>query len=482
MDEMLRTFPARDTTPSPTLPSRTTTVHLVGIAGSGMKALAEWIVGAGYRVTGSDSAMTPDLQFHFGALGIPTTSGHSSDSITDDVTLLIHSPAVPAANPERRAAQERRIPELSYPQAIASIMRQGLGVSIAGTHGKSSTTAMVGAILEAAGRDPSLLCGAEILGRRRNGWGGTGPIVVESCEYRRHFLELAPQVAVILNVEPDHFDCFPTLDEACAAYREFAARLPASGTLVLNRDCPQAESLARVARAKVLWFSLEDHSAGWSAEDLHRSGEATAFTLLHDGADMGQVVWRLMGRHQVANALAAAAVADALDVPTDAIRAGLEHFRGLHRRLEFVGDVGGVTVLDDYAHHPTAVQATLRAVREQYGDRRIWCAFQPHQLSRTEALFEEFSEAFDEADEVLIAPIFGSRETAGEQHVRLAQGLADRVRLRGVPARFVPTLDHISMAIETDARPGDLFLVVGAGNIDRVAHDCSRRLLRNYAS
>jgi len=481
MDEMLRTFPASAPV-SATAPLPSATVHLVGIAGSGMKALAEWIVGAGYRVTGSDSSLTPDLQFHFGSLGIRTTAGHAAEHVGGDVTLLVHSPAVPAGNPERRAAQERQIPELSYPQALASIMRQGTGVSIAGTHGKSSTTGLVGSILEAAGRNPSVLCGAEILGRHRNGWGGTGPVVVESCEYRRHFLELNPQVAVVLNLEPDHFDCFPTLDEACAAYREFAARIPASGTLVLNRECPQAESLAKVARAKISWFSLDDHSAGWSAEDIHRCGEATAFTLLHHGAEMGQVVWRLAGRHQIANAIAAAAVADALDVPTDAIRAGLEHFRGLRRRLEVVGDVGGVTVIDDYAHHPTAVRATLQAVREQYGDRRIWCAFQPHQLSRTEALFEEFAEAFDESDEVLIAPIFGSRETAGEHHVRVAQGLADRVRMRGVPARFVPTLDHISMAIETDARPGDLFLVVGAGNIDRVAHDCSRRLFRNHAA
>lgn len=454
-----------------------------------MKALAEWLVGAGYRVTGSDAALTVDQQYHFGSLGIVTMAGHSAAHLSPAASVLVHSPAVPASNPERRAAQHHGIPEFSYPQAVAAIMRLGVGVSIAGTHGKSSTTAIVGSILETAGRYPSLLCGAEILGRRRNGWAGGGdsgrgggPVVVESCEYRRHFLEFAPRVAAVLNIEPDHFDCFPTLDSAVAAYQELAARLPADGHLILNHDSPEASTLARSTRAKVAWFSLDDRSKGWSAEDVHRSGDRTVFTLLHDGVDMGEVSWRIPGRHQVANALAAAAVADALDVPTDAIRAGLEQFPGLSRRLEVVGNVGGVTVLDDYAHHPTALRATLRTVRETYGDRRVWCAFQPHQLSRTEGLFREFAEAFDEADEVLIAPIFGSRETETDRHAGLAKSLAETIRVRGVPARFVASLDHISMAIETDARPGDLFLIAGAGNIDRVAHDCSRRILRNHAS
>jgi UDP-N-acetylmuramate--alanine ligase len=457
-------------------------VHLIGIAGAGMKALAEWIADAGYRVTGSDPSLTSDLQYHYAALGIGTTTAHASKNIGPQTVLVVHSPAVPESNEERRAAALLGIPQMSYPEALASIMRQGEGVSIAGTHGKSSTTAMAASILAAAGRDPSVFCGAEAIDGQRNGASGSGPVIVESCEYRRHFLNLDPRVVAVLNIEADHFDCFANVDEAVAAYREFVGRLPQSGTLVLNADCPRSRSLAESTSARVAWFSLANASLGWFANDIRFHGSSTSFTLRHHDSDMGRISWAIPGRHQIANALAAAAVCDALDVPTDAIHAGLEQYQGLRRRMEFIAVHNGVTVIDDYAHHPTALRATLETLRDQYGGRRIWCAFQPHQRSRTHHLFAEFVDALSMADQVLIPPVFASREVSGPEDAQVSRSLADAIRAHGVPARFVPSLDHISMAIETDARPGDVFLVAGAGSIDRVAHDISRRLQRHHAS
>jgi len=457
-------------------------VHLVGVAGAGMKALAEWLADSGCCVSGSDTALTPDLRSHFSGHGISATARQGVENLSEPVSAVIHSAAVPDEHPELQEARRRGIRTLSYPEALGTLMRGRVGISVAGTHGKSSTTAMIASILEAAGRDPSVFCGAEAIGAARNGRGGSGPLVVESCEYRRHFLHLSPQVGVILNIEPDHFDCYATVDEMVEAYRQFAERIPRGGTLVLNRRSPEAPELARSCNGRIAWYSPEPATSGWSASMRNQSGGEVAFDLFHDGSRMGAVRWPHLGGHQIGNAAAAAAVCDVLDVPTDAILAGLESFTGLRRRLEVVGQFRGVTVIDDYAHHPTEIRATLRAVREAYGDRRIRCAFQPHQLSRTRALFDEFASAFADANDVLICPVFGAREVYGSEHVTVSRSLADEITRAGVPARFVPSLDHVSAALETDARPGDVFLVAGAGNIERVCHALSRRLQRNHAA
>jgi UDP-N-acetylmuramate--alanine ligase len=456
--------------------------HLVGIGGAGMRALAELLRGVSCNVTGSDQCLSDHLFWKMHQQGLRVFQGHAETHLPEETDVLIYSPAVPPSNPERRAAERLGVRQLSLSQAIGRIMAGRVGVAVAGTHGKTSTTAMLGHLLDHAGKSPSALVGGELLGRGASGWAGKGELfVVESCEYRAHFLDLAPQHAVILNIEPDHFDCFRTPQEAIDSFHEFASRIPADGTLLVNCDSEAALQAASDARADVQTFGSRAGAEWWLGE-LRQSNRGSSFRLFHRSKFMGNFDVPLPGRHQVLNALAAIAQACRLGVDPEAIATGLRCFRGVKRRFEQIGLWRGVTLIDDYAHHPTSVRITLRTARDVFRQRRLWCAFQPHQLTRTRALFDEFVRSLAQADTVLISPVFAAREAPSADQQHLSSEMARHVQRLGTPARFVESLDQITATIETEAQPGDVFLILGAGDIEQIGSEFSRRLQRQQAS
>jgi UDP-N-acetylmuramate--alanine ligase len=481
-----RTTPVPPLFALPTPAGRRPAAHLVGIGGAGMKALAELLVGLGWKVTGSDARDSGALD-RMRRQGLKVFAGHEDAALPPVVDVLAHSSAVGLENAERVEAARRSLPQLTLSEMLGALMAGRAGVAVTGTHGKSTTTAMVATILRRAGRGPSAAFGAELCGSGRSGWAGDGDLlVVEGCEYRQNFLALRPTHAAILNVEADHFDCYADLAAVKSAFCEFASLLPPHGVLLVRGDCPAAMETAAGASAKIVTFSSEPAGDYW-ATDLRPAEDGTRFRIFRRGEYLAEMTLRIPGDHNVTNALAAAALCSELGVSPYEIREGLWEFRGVRRRFETVGSWRGRILIDDYAHHPTAVRAVLEATRRQYPDRRICCAFQPHQVSRTLALLPEFAASLTLADSVLLAPIYAAREALDDKTGDLdptaaAERLLDAVAATGTPARLLPSLDLLPDAVDHGTRPGDVLVTMGAGDIDRVHHEFSRRLRRHHAA
>jgi UDP-N-acetylmuramate--alanine ligase len=460
--------------------------HLVGICGSGMKSLAAFLLDLGWSISGSDLNPSESCHEWFRARGIDLQKGHAPHHIPWGAKLLIYSAAVPDDNAERVAARSLEIPEQSYSQALGALMRSRRGIGIAGTHGKSTTAAMTATVLRSSGREPSACIGAELCGLDTGGWAGEGDLfVAECCEFRRSFLDLAPKSAAILNIEGDHFDYFHSLAETREAFRQFASRVPPEGLLVVRADCLAAvearTSAGADALARIETFSLQS-PASWLAENLRPTQTGIGFDATYRGARFGRFELRVPGRHNVLNAIASIALCHEIGLQATEIQAGLAEFRGIRRRFEHLGTPNGVVWIDDFAHHPTEVRATLEEARQRYGSRRIWCLFQPHQVSRLRALLPDFATSFQRADQILIAPVFAAREIRGDEANALARHLAEEIGNAGGVARFCPDLDRIVATVDDEARAGDVVISMGAGDINRVYHAYTRRLQRNLAS
>jgi len=451
------------------------TAHLVGVCGSGMQALAELLVGMGWRVSGSDQQAGDDVIQALGRRGPGIHRGHAATHLPPQTDVLVYSQAIGPGNVERIQAADRGIPQLSLSQMLGRLMSVRTGVSIAGTHGKSTTTAMTASLLDSAGLSPSAVVGARLVDRGSSGWAGTGDLlVVESCEYRRSFLDLVPRYAVITGIEPDHFDCYGSLGEMTEAFGAFAASIDRSGLLLVPADCPASAVAAERTTARVKTIGRRP-GADWWAADIRRTAAGSCFRLFRDGEFCTEIMVPVPGRHNVDNALAAAALAFELGVDPDQVRQGLLKFSGLRRRFQPMGTWRGVTMIDDYAHHPTAIRATLETARERFGGRRLWCAFQPHQVSRTVALFEEFASSLGMADRVLVLPVHAARENGGSAAL-VSQELAERIEGTApqTRCRFVRSLDRLVATLDDETRPGDVLITMGAGDIDRVQHEFTR--------
>lgn len=441
-------------------------VHLVGIGGAGLSAIARVLMEQGAEVSGSDLVLSPAAE----ALtrdGVAVYVGHRPHQVAH-ADLVVVSSAVREDNVEVQAARAAGIPVWHRAQMLAELTAGHITIAVAGTHGKTTTTAMIASILWEGGLDPSFIVGGTVVGLGTNARGGTGPhFVVEADEYDRTFLGLQPQIAVVTNVEHDHPDCYPTLDELVAAFREFVARLPPDGLLIACWDHPAARQLGEERRTQGLptvFYGLEA-GAEWTARDLHANPSGGAdFHLVHAGSASGEVRLRVPGTHNVVNALAALVAAHHLGIPFPTARACLGGFRGVARRFELKGEADGVTVADDYAHHPTEIQATLAAARQRFPGRPLWAVWQPHTYSRTKVLLKEFAQAFGQANHVLVLPIYAAREQDA-----LGVSSADVVAaMRHPDARLVGSREEAVAILGVEVRPGDVVLTLGAGDGDRV--------------
>jgi len=453
-------------------------VHFVGIGGAGLSAIARVLLERGARVSGSDLLRTPVAEA-LARDGARVFIGHHPEHVTG-ADLVVVSSAVPEENVEVQAARAAGIPVWSRARFLEEMMEGYTVVAVAGTHGKTTTTAMIASLLWEAGLDPTFIVGGVVSGLGTNARAGTGPhFIIEADEYDRTFLALRPHVVVVTNVEHDHPDCYPTFEEFRAAFEQFAALLPPDGLLVACWDHPVARELGQARMAQglpVAFYGLRGKRAArtrmWTAESLAGAtywwaeevrpnfAGGSDFLALRQGRLLGLVRLRVPGRHNVANATAALAVTDHLGVPFPTARSALAAFRGVGRRFEIKGEADGVTVVDDYAHHPTEIRATLAAARERFPRRPLWAVWQPHTYSRTRALLADFASAFDQADHVLVLPIYAARETdRGE--VSSADVVA---QIHHPDARLVQSLEEAVVLLATEVRANAVVLTLGAGD------------------
>lgn len=453
-------------------------VHLIGIGGSGMCGLAAMLMRRGARVSGSDRAPS-DVVRGLVSRGARISFDQSEQSFPHDTQLVVASAAIPNEHPEMRAAAARGIEVMKYAQMVGELMAQRSGIAIAGTHGKSTTTAWTTFALRSAGLDPSFVIGAEV--EQLGGGSGVGDgahFVAEACEYDRSFLNFRPRFGAILNIEEDHLDYYKDLSAISDAFHEFASLLPSDGLLVTSGEDQRCRKVAERLPCPVHTFGLSEECT-WQAKQLELRDGRYSFTVCFDGVEFGRVQLGIAGRHNVMNALAVTALAHRCGVDWDTVARALNEFHGARRRLEQRAIVGGVTICDDYAHHPTEIRATLRAARERFEPRRLWCIFQPHQHSRTRFLLEDFARSFECADRVVVPQIFFVRDSERERDIVCAEDLVERTRASGVEAEYIPDFKAIVALLQTQVQPGDLVITMGAGDIWKVADELAQRLRGN---
>ncbi|MDO4475974.1 MAG: UDP-N-acetylmuramate--L-alanine ligase [Lachnospiraceae bacterium] len=437
-------------------------VHFIGIGGISMSGLASVLLGAGFPVSGSDakaSALTDSLA----QAGAQIMIGQSADNIREGYGLVVYTAAIHPDNPEFKKAVELGIPMLTRAELLGEIMHNyNMSVAVAGTHGKTTTTSMVSAIALCADLDPTISVGGMlnlIGGNLRVGHSET--FIAEACEYTNSFLSLTPKVAIILNIDADHLDFFKDLEDIRRSFRLFAERIPADGTLIINGEIERLEELTEGLACQVVTYGTPDSDYRPVQVEYDESGFGS-FELVRRGESLGRFRLQVPGAHNVSNACAAIAVGELMGSSIDAIAGGLLSFGGTARRFDRKGEKNGITIIDDYAHHPTEIAATLKAAAN-YPHREIWCAFQPHTYTRTAALMDEFAQALSLADHLVLADIYAAREvntigvTSGDLCRKLTEAGADAV--------YLPTFEQIVDHLKEHCKPGDLVFTMGAGDI-----------------
>ena len=452
-------------------------VHFIGIGGCGMSGLAAMLLDAGAIVTGSDSkpnAQTDELVGR-GATVVGEQTGALLTATTD---LVVRTAAIPDHNAEYCAGVRMGLRQTKYAQLLGQVMQERLGVAVSGTHGKSTTTAMISYALLKCGVDPSFVIGGtvpQLGGSSRSGAGEA--FVVEACEFDRSFHSLHPRVAIITNIEADHLDCYPGgIDEIIESFRVFAKRVPPDGLIIANGQDALVQRALSGLGVEVERVGLNTaESLTWCTRVHGHENGRYCGEVLYKGIHVATLRLSIPGRHNLFNATAAVAACHACGVsPADAAEA-LEGFAGVDRRMSEVGTYNGATVADDYGHHPTEIRTTLRALREKYSPRRLICVFQPHQHSRTRYLLDEFATCFVDADLTIIPDIYAARDTDDDKRAVSTTDLIKRVAANGQRAIHLATFPQILAHLREDCRAGDLVVTMGAGNICDIGRDLVRR-------
>ena len=461
----------------PDIDFRQRRVHLIGIGGSGMRGAAGVLLQCGARVSGSDRQDCNSLNGLVQA-GAKVFSGHCAGNLPDELDLVVHSAAIPETNEELAAARRLGVRILKYAELLGELMALRDGVAVAGTHGKSTTTALCAHLFRVAGLDPSYVIGAAAVQLNGGSGVGMGPhFIVEACEFDRSFLHLRPNHAAILNIEADHLDCYRDLSEIEAAFTTFARNVPLDGLIVANHDDTAVARAVADADARVETFGFTS-GATWRADRPVANLGRYSFDVSFEGSHLFQASLGIVGRHNIANALAATALAFNAGATREALAEGLRSFQGVDRRMSRRGRWRGVTVVDDYAHHPTEIRVTLAALRAHYEPQRLWVVFQPHQHSRTRILMEQFARSFTLADEIIIPTIYGSRDSELEIKRTGARHLVRRIQANGGQVTHVPELNDVVALLHDRTNDGDLVVTMGAGDVWKVADQLVDRLQR----
>ena len=442
-------------------------VHMVGIGGIGMSSIAEVLLNRGYTVTGSDlktSDVTERLEEH----GATVYEGHAAEQVGEADVVVYSSAIDPTENVETREAERRRISLIPRAEMLGELIRMKFGVGIAGTHGKTTTTSMAGLVVTEGGFDPTVIVGGKVTAFGSNAVTGEGDvIVIEADEYDRTFLRLTPSLAVITSIEEDHLDIYDDLADIQKAFTEYANSVPFFGAAILCLDDPNVQAIVGDIERRVITYGTT-RQAEVRAQNIRREGMTTRFDVTLRGEPLGTVELQVPGMHNVRNALAAVAVGQELEIEFDRVREGVENFTGVRRRFEKKAEIGGITVLDDYAHHPTEIEATLDAAHQGFPDRRIVAVFQPHLYSRTQNFMDGFARSFFNADQLVLTDVYGAREDPIEGVT--GERLAERAEQFGHRAvQYVPDKTDLPDRLQELTQPGDVVLMLGAGDIWRAS-------------
>lgn len=445
-----------------TLNSNNLKIHMIGIGGISMSGLAEILMHKNVKITGSDINDSEIIQ-RLRNKGAVIYKSHDSKNISDQ-SLVVYTAAVSQDNPEIVEAKKRGIPFIERADLLGAIMDQfSESIAVSGTHGKTTTTSMISSIVMEAGKDPTIHVGGMldiIGGNTRIGSGQY--FIAEACEYKNSFLKFHPYLAVVLNIDIDHLDFFRNIDHIRSSFEAFLANVKNPGIIVLNMDDPQTKTLSKGISRPFVSYGIKSPGTDWTAEDITFKEGYSYFTVIYKNTLWGNVTLRVPGIHNVSNALASIAACHAIGIPKSAIIRGLETFSGPQRRLEDKGTVHGVRVIDDYAHHPTEIQATLKAARSLTAGKLI-CVFQPHTYTRTYELLDDFSRAFALCDTVIVTDIYAAREK--DTGLINSRTLTERINVNTNNAVYVSTFEDVVKYLSDNAHAGDLVLTMGAGTV-----------------
>ncbi len=453
-------------------------IHFVGIGGIGMSGIAEILLDQGFKITGSDKQLS-DITERLANLGAKIYEGHSPEHIEPDVDVVVYSSAVKLDNPEIQEAMRRKIPVIRRAEMLAELMRLKYGIGIAGTHGKTTTTSMVGLVLIEGGFDPTVVVGGVL-----RDFGGTNArlghgefIVVEADEFDKSFLQLTPTIAVITTLEPEHLDSYGNVEELKSAFVDFANKVPFYGFVVLCLDEPMIQDIMPRIKKRVITYGLSAQ-ADVQAVEIEFEERRSSYTLVYKGKNYGRVNLQVPGLHNVKNSLAAIAVGVELGIELEKVKNALEKFRGVYRRFEIRAKVGDIIVVDDYAHHPTEIKAVLQAAKDSWR-KRVIAVFQPHLYSRTRDFYQEFGRSFFNADVCVITDVYPAREepiegVSGELIAISARNFGHK------EVHYVRDKMEIPDYVLNLVNPGDMVIFMGAGDITKICGDFIKKLREKF--
>ena len=445
-------------------------IYFIGIGGISMSALAEVLLSKGFSISGSDrtpSSLTATLE----KKGAHIFYEQIYENLTDDIDLVVYTSAIREGHPELTAASDLSVPTLTRAQLLGQMMKNyETPIAVSGTHGKTTTTSMISEILLAADADPTLAVGGilkTIGGNLRIGH--SDYFVTEACEYTNSFLSFFPKISIILNIEEDHLDFFKDLADIRSSFRKFARLLPADGALIINGTIPDYEEITDGLSCKVITYGISD-TCDYNAKDVSYDEKGCAcFTLVRStGEEIKNFHLGVPGEHNIYNALSAIALADLLMLDIATVKEALAAFKGTDRRFEYKGSFNGISIIDDYAHHPTEITATIQAAAN-YPHKKLWCVFQPHTFTRTKAFMKEFAQALSLSDEIILAEIYPARET--DNLGISSQTLQKEIEALGKTCYYFPTFSEIENFVSSNLHPGDLLITMGAGDVVNIGEN-----------
>ena len=438
-------------------------IHFIGIGGISMSGLAEILLAEGFTISGSDSKES-NLTRALASKGARVIYGQSADNITSDIDLVVYTAAIHPDNPEYMQAQNLKLPMLSRAELLGQIMdNYSSSVAIAGTHGKTTTTSMVSETLMAAKKDPTISVGGILPSIGGNLRVGSSPVFVsEACEYTNSFLHLCPKYSIILNIEAEHLDFFKDLDDIRHSFRQFAGNTHPDGATIINGEITDTEAITAGLPQQIITYGSDSQFDFYATDISFDEKACPSFLAMHGDTKLARITLSVPGRHNVSNALAAIALAVTMGIDMETIASGLHNFGGTNRRFQYKGCVDGVTIIDDYAHHPTEIRATLTAA-QNYPHKRLVVVFQPHTYSRTKAFLDDFAEVLSLADMVVLADIFAAREQ--NTYGISSKDILCRLQEKGTEAYYFPSFEEIEKFLLKKCMHDDLLITMGAGNV-----------------